>query len=133
MGAFQRSAFQDNAFDVSYLWLEREDGRRQRAEDFIDELVQFWDGFFKDHGLAQYAEAVGRSGRQRCPCGRDLVEIDNRGENLTGCSKCNVWWPLNKPPVRLSEEDLLALRAHPHGEERQKGTEPPKPIVDYEC
>jgi hypothetical protein len=130
-GAFQRSAFHENAFDVSYLWVEREDGRRQRAEDFIDELVLFWDRYFKDHGLPQYAEALGRSGRKRCPCGQELIDVHNRGEILTGCSRCNVWWPLNKPPVRLSEEDLLALRAH-YDEEKQEDAEP-KPSDDYEC
>jgi hypothetical protein len=51
-GLFQRNMVQPNAFDVSYLWLERGDGRRQHVEDFIDELVQFWDRYFKDHGLA---------------------------------------------------------------------------------
>jgi hypothetical protein len=129
-GAFQRSAFQDDAFDVSYLWLQRENSSEQRAEDFIDELLTFWDRFFKANGLSQYSQAVGRSGRQRCPCGRELVDIDNRGEILTGCSRCNVWWPLNKPPVRLSEEDLLALRAK-NDEVRQKGTKP-EPSGDYE-
>lgn len=49
-GAFQRDAFQDDAFDVSYLWIER-DGKRQRAEDFIRELVEFWEAFFKAHGI----------------------------------------------------------------------------------
>jgi hypothetical protein len=78
----------------------------------------------------QYAEAVGRSGRKRCPCGQELIDINNRGEIPTGCSRCNVWWPLNKPPVRLSEEDLLALRAH-GGERRQMGTKP-EPSGDYE-
>jgi hypothetical protein len=108
-GAFQRGAFQDDAFDVDCLWLER-DGKEQRAEDFIDELLQFWDRFFRDNGLKQYAEAVGRSGRQRCPCGEELKDIDNRGETLTGCARCNRWWPLAKPPIRLSDEDLRALR-----------------------
>ena len=44
-GAFQRGVFQDDAFDVSYLWIDR-GGREQRAEDFINELVEFWDQFF---------------------------------------------------------------------------------------
>ena len=92
---------QPDAFDVSFLWLEREDGRRQHVEDFIDELVQFWDRYFKDHGLPQNAEAVGRSGRKRCPCGQELIDIDNRGEILLFC---NIWWPLNKP-VPLTRAD----------------------------
>jgi hypothetical protein len=113
-GAFQRGAFQHDAFDVSHLWLER-NGKRQRAEDFIDELVQLYDRFFKENGVPQYAEAVGRSGRPRCQCGDELIDIDNRGEVLTGCIRCNVWRPLAKPPIRLSEEDLLALRSRRHG------------------
>ena len=24
-------------------------------------------------------------------CGRPLIEIDNRGERLTGCLACNLW------------------------------------------
>jgi hypothetical protein len=47
-GAFQRNAFQSNAFDVPHLWIER-NGQRQRAEDFIKELVEFWIGFFKEY------------------------------------------------------------------------------------
>jgi hypothetical protein len=50
-GAFQRGVFQDDAFDVSYLWIERSDGRRQQVEDFIRELVDFWDAFFLEHGI----------------------------------------------------------------------------------
>src|SRR5262245_40879910 len=34
-GAFQRNAFQANAFDVSYLWIDR-NNKKQKAEDFID-------------------------------------------------------------------------------------------------
>jgi hypothetical protein len=49
-GAFQRSAFQANAFDVSYLWIER-NGHEQRAEEFIRELVEFWTVFFKTHDI----------------------------------------------------------------------------------
>jgi hypothetical protein len=40
--------------------------------------VQFWDRYFKDHGISQSAEVVGRSGRKRCPCGQELIDIDNR-------------------------------------------------------
>jgi hypothetical protein len=47
-GAFQRNVFQSNVFDVSYLWIER-GGRRQRAEDFIKELVDFWSTFFQEY------------------------------------------------------------------------------------
>jgi hypothetical protein len=47
-GGFQRSAFQANAFDVSYLWIERND-RKQRVEHFIAELVTFWTEFFREY------------------------------------------------------------------------------------
>jgi hypothetical protein len=121
---------QPDVFDVSYLWLEREGGRRQQLEEFVDELVQFWDHYFKDHGLPQYAEEISPKGRKHCPCGKELIDINSRGEILTGCSRCNVWWQPNKPPVRLSEEDLLAL--HTRGAERlQKGPEA-EPSGDYE-
>jgi hypothetical protein len=50
-GAFQRGAFQDNAFAVPYLWIEKDRGR-QRAEDFIQELVDVWTQFFDQHALA---------------------------------------------------------------------------------
>jgi hypothetical protein len=109
-GAFQRSMVQPNAFDVDHLWIERGDGRKQRAEDFIDEIVEFWDGFFADYGLPRYADAVGRSGRERCQCGDELIDIDTRGEHLTGCLHCNRWEPIAKRSIRLSTEDLHALR-----------------------
>jgi hypothetical protein len=47
-GAFDRNVFQNDAFDVSYLWIERV-GREQRAEAFIRELVEFWEKFFAEH------------------------------------------------------------------------------------
>jgi hypothetical protein len=47
LGAFS-SGFSD-AFDVSYLWVER-NGREQRAE-FIKELVEFWTSFFATHEI----------------------------------------------------------------------------------
>jgi hypothetical protein len=47
-GAFS-SDFSD-AFDVSYLWIER-DGTRERAKSFVDELADFWDAFFLQNGL----------------------------------------------------------------------------------
>jgi hypothetical protein len=43
-GAFDRRVFQANAFDVSYLWIDR-NGKRQKAERFIQELVDFWREF----------------------------------------------------------------------------------------
>jgi len=42
-------------------------------------------------------------------CKRPLTEIDNRGQLLTGCMTCNIWWSLRGAKVRLSEEDLRAL------------------------
>jgi len=50
-GIFQRSAFQENAFDVSYLWIEQ-DGQKRRAEDFIKELVDYWAAFFKEYNIS---------------------------------------------------------------------------------
>jgi hypothetical protein len=47
-GVFDRNVFQNDAFDVSYLWIEC-GGREQRAEDFIRELVEFWEKFFAEH------------------------------------------------------------------------------------
>ena len=43
-------------------------------------------------------------------CKQKLIEIDNRGEHLTGCLTCNVWWSRwSANTVKLSEEDLHAL------------------------
>ena len=42
---------------------------------------------------------------------RPLAEIDNRGQRLTGCMNCNIWWSAEGNKVRLSEEDLAALHA----------------------
>ena len=43
-------------------------------------------------------------------CKQKLIEIDNRGEHLTGCLTCNVWWSRwSANAVKLSEEDLHAL------------------------
>ncbi len=48
---------------------------------------------------------------ERCHnCGQELVEIDNRGQRLTGCITCNLWTADDaKGWTRLSEEDLRAL------------------------
>ena len=38
------------------------------------------------------------------------LAVDNRGEHLTGCLTCNVWWSRwSANAVKLSEEDLHAL------------------------
>ena len=34
-------------FDTPYLWIERESGEIQTAEDLLNNLVGFWEGFFK--------------------------------------------------------------------------------------
>jgi hypothetical protein len=48
-------------------------------------------------------------------CGRELVEIDNRGERLIGCLTCNLWSAEGKERwVRLNEEDLRALHVLRH-------------------
>jgi hypothetical protein len=49
-GDFDRADFSADDFDVSYLWIDR-NGTRVRAEDFIEELVKFWDAFFAQNGL----------------------------------------------------------------------------------
>jgi len=71
-------------------------------------------GFFEDHSLGRYADGVGQSGRERCQCGEELINIDNRGEHFTGCLYCNRWEPIAKRSMRLSEDDLRALRLQ-HG------------------
>ena len=49
-------------------------------------------------------------------CGQELVEIDNRGQRLTGCLTCNLWTAGDaKGWTRLSEEDLRALHPLRHG------------------
>jgi hypothetical protein len=49
-GVFQRGVFQKDSFDVSRLWIDRGD-KSQLAEDFIDELVKFWDQFFAQYEI----------------------------------------------------------------------------------
>jgi hypothetical protein len=45
-------------------------------------------------------------------CKQTLIEIDNRGERLTGCLRCNLWSVADgKRWKRLSEEGLRALHA----------------------
>jgi len=49
-------------------------------------------------------------------CGQELVEIDNRGQRLTGWITCNLWTAGDaKGWTRLSEEDLRALHQLRHG------------------
>jgi hypothetical protein len=47
-------------------------------------------------------------------CKRPVVEIDNRGQRLTGCMTCNIWWAEDQK-VNLSEEHLRALHYMRHG------------------
>jgi hypothetical protein len=49
-GLFQRNMVQAHGFDVSYLWIER-NGRKQRAEEFIKELHDFWVWFFARYAV----------------------------------------------------------------------------------
>lgn len=52
-------------------------------------------------------------------CGQELIEIDNRGERVTGCLTCNLWSAADdKGWRRLSEEDLRALHQLRHGGSR---------------
>ena len=46
-------------------------------------------------------------------CKQPVIEIDNRGQHLTGCMTCNIWWSADDEKVRLSEEDLAALHELP--------------------
>ena len=57
------------------------------------------------------------SDMDRCHnCGQELIEIDNRGERLTGCVSRNLWVPTDGDRwVRLSVEDLNALHQLRHG------------------
>jgi len=49
-------------------------------------------------------------------CKQGLIEIDNRGERLTGCLTCNLWASVDsKRWKRLSEADLRALHLLRHG------------------
>jgi hypothetical protein len=48
-------------------------------------------------------------------CKQPVVEIDNRGQHLSGCTTCNIWWSAEEEKVRLSEEDLRALHAMRNG------------------
>jgi hypothetical protein len=49
-------------------------------------------------------------------CGKELIEIDNRGERLIGCLTCNLWTAGDaKSWTRISEEDLRALHQLRHG------------------
>ena len=42
-------------------------------------------------------------------CKQELMAIDFRGERLTGCMTCNIWWAPDSTKKRLPEEDLHAL------------------------
>ena len=49
----------------------------------------------------------------RCPyCRRPLIEIDHFGERLIGCIECNRWTRDHWLFMKLTEDDLEALRAH---------------------
>jgi hypothetical protein len=51
----------------------------------------------------------------------ELIEIDNRGERLTGCLTCNLWSATDsKRWTRLSVEDLHALHHLRHGGRSRK-------------
>jgi hypothetical protein len=63
-----------------------------------------------------------RRGRYSSPmdccnhCKQPLIEIDNRGQRLTGCLTCNLWTPVDgKRWTRLSEEGLRAVHHLRHG------------------
>jgi len=103
------NSFQSNRSAPRHLWVRRKDGRKQKVEDFIDELIRFWDRVFQNNAVTQYSDEVEPMGSQYCPCGAKLVVGNYRGEALIGCKQCNVWWPVAKPPIRLNGKDLRAL------------------------
>jgi len=108
--AFRRgNCFQSNGSTARHLWVRRKDGREQKVEEFIDELIRFWDRVFRNNAVIQYSDELEPVGFQYCPCGAELVVGNYRGESLIGCKRCNVWWPVAKPPIRLSGKDLRAL------------------------
>ena len=43
-------------------------------------------------------------------CKQPLVEIDNRGQRLTGCMTCNIWWSAEGKKVRLSEKICMRYK-----------------------
>jgi hypothetical protein len=73
--------------------------------------------------LAAFAEADAAcqnpphdaDGRMDCcnHCKQELIDIDSRGERLTGCLSCNLWSASGeKLWITLSKEDLNALALH---------------------
>jgi hypothetical protein len=49
----------------------------------------------------------------RCPhCGSPIFEIEHYGERLIGCIECNRWSRDQWIFMKLTEDDLEALRAH---------------------
>jgi hypothetical protein len=54
-------------------------------------------------------------------CKQALIEIDNRGERLTGCLTCNLWAPADgKRWTRLSVEDLRGTPPSANGGTRKR-------------
>jgi len=59
---------------------------------------------------------------KRCHyCDQELIEIDDRGQRLTGCLTCNLWsaeegdrW------IKLPEQDMRALHDLRHGRTPKK-------------
>ena len=48
-------------------------------------------------------------------CGERIIEIDRRGERLTGCAGCNCWsGDKSAFIVELSVEEIEALRGLKH-------------------
>jgi len=54
---------------------------------------------------------LGMPGSSCKQCNQPLVEIDHRGERLTGCPKCNRWQAAIGEWCRLASDDIAALRA----------------------
>src|SRR5262245_18053418 len=62
--------------------------------------------------LAFKETGVARMPSSRCKqCNQPLVDIDNYGERIIGCIKCNRWtWRGSKQPIELPVDDLEALK-----------------------
>ena len=51
--------------------------------------------------------------QKTCPtCHNPLIEIDHYGKRLIGCIECNRWTRDQWLFMKLTEDDLEALRAH---------------------
>ena len=80
-------------------------------EEVLDGLAQLTWELPAEASARLHHRAVTIGGMDRCNhCKQELIEIDNRGQRLTGCLTCNLWSaPDSERWTRLSEEDLREL------------------------